>query len=98
MLLWINYVLVETLLFFPYFMEHQVTKHLPYLAMSDYKVNYANHSGYRGGPEGKERGSPARLYTDIPLRELVLTKPMGYKYVHSCSYSSLWSSQLDDIQ
>ena len=62
-------------------MEPKVNKYLPTLVMSDYMVDYTNHSGYRGGKEGKMRGSAARLYTDIPMKELVLPST-GYTYVH----------------
>ncbi|XP_067928630.1 rRNA N6-adenosine-methyltransferase ZCCHC4-like isoform X2 [Watersipora subatra] len=75
---------VTTIVFLPYFMETQVRKHLPSLSMSDYKVNYTNHSGYTN--EGKPRGSPARLYTDLPLKDLVLPTAQGYRYCEKCQH------------
>lgn len=72
-------ILVSTMLFFPYFNESQVAEFMPRLQMSDYKVNYSNHSGYSGGLGGKQRGSPARIYTDIPLKQLHLPENQGYR-------------------
>lgn len=72
---------IHVILFFPYFLEPQMTRHLPGLLMSDYKVNYSNHSGYRGGVSGRSRGSPARIFTDVPLNELVLPPSQGYRSV-----------------
>ena len=97
-IIYIFVVAASTMLFFPYFNEPQVAEFMPGLRMSDYKVNYSNHSGYRGGEGGKLRGSPARIYTDIPLNQLVLPKTQGYKYVlcvcQLLSFRDVWYSKL----
>lgn len=70
-------------------MENQVTKHFPSLAMSDYRVDYTNHSGYKGGADGKVRGSPARIFTDIPLKQMALSPGSDYRFALGCVFGAI---------
>jgi len=65
---------VSTMLVFPYFLENHVMRSSPTLLMHDYKVCYTNHPTYRAvkpGDSNKQlRGSPVRVYTNIPSADL----------------------------
>lgn len=51
---------------FPYYMENYITKIMPELSMSDYKVNYTNHATYNETSRArKDMGSPVRIFTNI---------------------------------
>jgi len=65
---------VPTMLVFPYFLENHVMRSSPSLLMHDYKVCYTNHPTYRAvKPDDNKkpsRGSPVRVYTNIPSSKL----------------------------
>jgi len=62
---------VPTMMIFPYFLENHVSRSLPSLLLHDYKVSYSNHPTYRNNNDGKQsRGSPVRIYTNIPGSKL----------------------------
>ncbi|XP_008557635.1 rRNA N6-adenosine-methyltransferase ZCCHC4 [Microplitis demolitor] len=77
----------------PYFMEPimhfksnpaGVDGGLKDLKMSDYRVDYDNHSLFRSGSTGRKFGSPVRIFTNIPLNLLKLPEDDGYKYCKRC--------------
>jgi len=67
---------IPTMLVFPYFMENHVARSSPTLLMHDFKVNYSNHPTYTSTPKQKQetnkqaRGSPVRVFTNIPSAQL----------------------------
>ena len=67
----------------PYFMQSgfEKTEALKSFAMSDYRVEYEGHRIYSGG---KKRGSPARFFTNIPLKKLVLPSDESYRLCAKC--------------
>jgi len=73
---------VPTMMVFPYFLENHVTQNLPSLLMHDYKVSYSNHPTYRN-TDKQARGSPVRIYTNIPGEKLSLPKE-DYKFCKTC--------------
>jgi hypothetical protein len=57
---------VDTILFYPYFMETWIKRWLSNLQMLDYKVSYDNQRTYSVCKFNKnKKGSPARLFTDV---------------------------------
>jgi len=82
---------VPTMMVFPYFLESHVSRSLPLLLMHDYKVSYSNHPTYHNN--GKQvRGSPVRLYTNIPGDKLSMPKE-EYKFCKVCQryvYKENW--------
>lgn len=90
-------VTLRIMFMFPYFMERimreksnppSVGGGLRDLKMSDYKVDYDNHplfvppSEARGG--ARRRGTPVRIFTNIPLRLLELPASDGYRFCERC--------------
>ncbi len=68
---------------FPYFMEKKITQALPCLKMSDYMVNYDNHSKFKEG--GRKQGSPVRIFTNLDLGLFDLSGESAlYKYCKEC--------------
>jgi len=67
---------IPTMLVFPYFLENHVARSSPSLLMHDFKVNYSNHPTYTSstqqqGTNNKHmRGSPVRVFTNIPSAQL----------------------------
>ncbi|XP_037954055.1 rRNA N6-adenosine-methyltransferase ZCCHC4-like [Teleopsis dalmanni] len=58
---------------------------MPEMQMSDYKVNYTNHSTYTDGLNKiRKQGSPARIFTNVSLERLILPVEEEYKYCASC--------------
>jgi len=73
--------------FFPYFMESRIVSQYPGMTMLDYKVDYDNHNLYKN--EKKQKGSPVRIFTNIPPEKFVLPKDQGYWFCNDCKrYSS----------
>ncbi|CAL8377294.1 unnamed protein product [Gadus morhua 'NCC'] len=68
---------------FPYFFEPRILECLPSLVMLDYQVDYDNHPMYKQGKSGR-KGTPVRLFTNIPPRDVVLPKDDGYKLCSKC--------------
>ncbi|RLU20468.1 hypothetical protein DMN91_007078 [Ooceraea biroi] len=94
-----NLATLKIMFIFPYFMEHimkeksnppSVPGGLKDLKMSDYKVDYDNHPLFVSGEQGKQRGSPVRIFTNIPLKLLELPASDGYKF---CQYCKKWVSK-----
>ncbi|XP_078588631.1 rRNA N(6)-adenosine-methyltransferase ZCCHC4-like [Branchiostoma floridae x Branchiostoma japonicum] len=75
---------IPTLWIFPYFMEHRIVGSLPSYRMLDYKVEYENHPLYQEGPKSKKRGSPVRIFTNIPTDRVVLPQDEGYRFCALC--------------
>lgn len=71
------------LFFMPYFMEPHIKNHMPDLQMSDYKVDYDNHSCFTSRPKGRKHGSPVRIFTNIPLSKLIFYSD-DYRYCDVC--------------
>ena len=72
---------VNVLWIFPYFMEAQIQKHHPLIIhMSDYQVEYDNHSF-----GGRKLGSPVRIFTDLPLKCIDLSNENGYEFCAPCA-------------
>ncbi|WAR00451.1 ZCHC4-like protein [Mya arenaria] len=81
--------------FFPYFMEQRVIDTCPTLAMLDYKVDYVNHALFRG-EGGRKKGSPVRIFTNIPAKQITLPADEGYWYCGDCErFSSLENKHCD---
>uniref|UniRef100_A0A336KBN6 CSON011077 protein n=1 Tax=Culicoides sonorensis TaxID=179676 RepID=A0A336KBN6_CULSO len=75
---------VPIILVFPYFMEFYIQKVMPELIMSDYKVNYSNHSKYNEKSKSrKDLGSPVRFFSNIHPRLIELPKEK-YKFCKPC--------------
>lgn len=75
---------VPIILVFPYFMETYVRKVMPELSMSDYKINYANHSRYNETSNArKDLGSPIRFFSNI-LSGLIKLPKEQYRFCGSC--------------
>ncbi|XP_015176615.1 PREDICTED: zinc finger CCHC domain-containing protein 4 [Polistes dominula] len=84
---------LKIIFIFPYFMERiirvksnppNVTGGLRELQMSDYKVDYDNHLLFKTDCNGRQYGSPIRIFTNIPLNLLKLPESDGYKYCNIC--------------
>ncbi|XP_033247242.1 rRNA N6-adenosine-methyltransferase ZCCHC4 [Drosophila miranda] len=72
---------------FPYFSINHIRQEMPEMEMSDYRINYSNHSRYTNvGKESRYCGSPVRLFTNVPLQLLNLPQNEGYKYCPKCSH------------
>merc|ERR1739838_359654 len=67
---------------FPYFLESHMNRNLPSLLMHDYKVSYSNHPTYHNNSK-QTRGSPVRIYTNIPGDKLSFPKE-DYKFCKTC--------------
>ncbi|XP_059175435.1 rRNA N6-adenosine-methyltransferase ZCCHC4-like isoform X2 [Physella acuta] len=81
--------------FFPYFMESRILKQLPALAMLDYKVDYDNHNLFNN--QHKKKGSPVRIFTNIPQAQFVLPPEEGYWFCQSCKrFSSQENKHCED--
>jgi len=74
---------MDTLWFFPYFMESKIIECLPSFTMMDYKVSYQNHPLFNEAKGGK-RGSPVRIFTNIAQSKFELPKSEGYKHCQVC--------------
>lgn len=64
---------------------------MPALQMSDYKINYTNHTSYTDmGNKSRKLGSPVRIFTNVPLELLKLPIQEQYKYCSKCEkYTAL---------
>lgn len=70
---------------YPYYMANYIRLDMPELQMSDYKLNYTNHSRYTNvGVACRSYGSPVRLFTNVPLGLLQLPAEEGYMYCTKC--------------
>lgn len=75
---------VPIILVFPYFMEFYVRKVMPELSMSDYIINYSNHSKYNETSTArKDLGSPVRFFTNILPGVIKLPKEQ-YRFCEPC--------------
>ncbi|XP_049778984.1 rRNA N6-adenosine-methyltransferase ZCCHC4 [Schistocerca cancellata] len=74
----------------PYFMEPYILDACPKLRMLDYKVYYENHPLFSQGSKIMKKGSPVRIFTDIPLEKCELPAEEGYRF---CPVCRQWSSQ-----
>ena len=72
---------IPILLCLPFFLSSFVSKTLPSLKMSEYRVQYTNHSKY------KKTSSPVRIFTNIALKDFVLPAEEGYKFCPHCKKS-----------
>ncbi|GFW41645.1 rRNA N6-adenosine-methyltransferase ZCCHC4 [Trichonephila clavipes] len=77
-----NLETVPLLWFFPYFLESRIIKNIPDLVMMDYKVEYSNHRKF--GDKAGSKGSPIRLFTNIPASLFVLPENEGYRFCNKC--------------
>lgn len=74
--------------FFPYFMEQRVVTPTTGYTMLDYKVDYDNHALFKG-EKGRKKGSPVRIFTNLPAKQIILPASEGYWYCEKCErYSS----------
>ena len=48
------------------------------------QVEYVNHRAFKSGGGAGKKGSPVRIFTNIPLSELVLPASEGYKLCSKC--------------
>lgn len=64
-------------------MEQHIQNHISYLQMTDYKVDYDNHTCFSSGPKGRKHGSPVRMFTNIPLSKLIFYSD-EYHYCDIC--------------
>lgn len=64
---------------------------MPAMEMSDYKINYTNHSSYTDkGNKSRKLGSPVRVFTNVPLQLIKLPVLEQYKYCAKCEkYTAL---------
>lgn len=69
--------------FFPYFNEKRIVKALPRLRMLDYAVDYENHATFNGAHGKRAKGSPVRIFTDVPLGQIPLPES-GYALCAQC--------------
>ena len=76
--------MIPILLFFPYFNEKRITTTIPSLRMSDFMVDYRNHSKFHSNSSGRKFGSPVRIFTNIQLSSIVLPETDGYHYCDNC--------------
>lgn len=61
---------------------------MPEMEMCDYKVDYMNHNSYSSDKETSRKfGSPVRIFTNIPLKQIELPESEGYKF---CSLCKRW--------
>ncbi|RUS80728.1 hypothetical protein EGW08_011514, partial [Elysia chlorotica] len=67
---------------FPYFLESRIVTSLPSLSMLDYKVDYDNHNLFNNNH--KQKGSPVRIYTNIPSAQFQLPEEDGYWFCEPC--------------
>ncbi|CAN7995778.1 unnamed protein product [Ixodes hexagonus] len=72
---------LNVLWFFPYFNEKRILGAMPSLRMLDFAVDYRNHSAFKDA--GRTKGSPVRIFTDIPLGQVQLPLDQ-YEYCDKC--------------
>ncbi|GFS40590.1 rRNA N6-adenosine-methyltransferase ZCCHC4 [Nephila pilipes] len=77
-----NLETVPLLWFFPYFLESRIINNIPDLVMMDYKVDYLNHKKF--GSKAGSKGSPIRIFTNIPTPVFALPENEGYRYCDKC--------------
>ncbi|CAD7089409.1 unnamed protein product [Hermetia illucens] len=83
-----NQSLLPVFWIFPYYMENYVKNSMPEMEMCDYKVDYMNHNSYSSDKETSRKfGSPVRIFTNVPLKQIELPESEGYKY---CSLCKRW--------
>lgn len=70
--------------FFPYFNEKRIIAALPRLRMCDYAVDYENHADFTSDGGKRAKGSPVRIFTDVPLAQIPLPEGAGYKFCGTC--------------
>ncbi|XP_032229793.2 rRNA N6-adenosine-methyltransferase ZCCHC4 [Nematostella vectensis] len=76
---------MATMFIFPYFMETQIQAALPSMKMLDYKVDYDNHPLFKDKKaHGSKRGSPVRIFTNIPAANVKLPSKDGYRFCKPC--------------
>ncbi|KAL1425059.1 hypothetical protein MTO96_019514 [Rhipicephalus appendiculatus] len=70
--------------FFPYFNEKRIITALPRLRMCDYAVDYENHADFTSDGGKRAKGSPVRIFTDVPLGQIPLPEGDGYTFCAPC--------------
>jgi len=73
---------LPTMWLFPYFMENRILSEFPEMAMLDYKVDYDNHTMYKNNL--KQKGSPVRIFTNLPQALFSLPTSEGYWFCEKC--------------
>ena len=48
------------------------------------KVEYVNHRAFKSGGGAGKKGSPVRIFTNLPLSELALPPSEGYRLCAEC--------------
>ena len=48
------------------------------------KVEYVNHRAFKSGGGAGKKGSPVRIFTNLPLSELALPSSEGYRLCGEC--------------
>ncbi|KAH8305953.1 hypothetical protein KR018_006613 [Drosophila ironensis] len=72
---------------YPYYSANHIRQAMPEMEMSDYRINYTNHSRYTNvGKQSRFCGSPVRLFTNVPLQLLRLPPAEGYKFCKKCDF------------
>jgi hypothetical protein len=46
--------------------------------MCDYQINYVNHGSFKSAG-GRKKGSPVRIFTNLPLEKVELPEGEGYR-------------------
>ncbi|XP_028391149.1 rRNA N6-adenosine-methyltransferase ZCCHC4-like isoform X2 [Dendronephthya gigantea] len=75
---------IPTIWIFPYFMEKHIIQELPSFKMCEFKVDYDNHPLYKKHHGTSSKTSPVRIFTNVPLRNIVLPPEKGYRYCEKC--------------
>ncbi|CAB4040171.1 Zinc finger CCHC domain-containing 4 [Paramuricea clavata] len=75
---------LPTFWIFPYFMESHIVEEMPSFNMCELKVNYDNHPLYKKRHSSSAKTSPVRIFTNVPLRDIVLPEDEGYRYCEKC--------------
>ncbi|GFS02167.1 zinc finger CCHC domain-containing protein 4 [Elysia marginata] len=76
---------------FPYFLENRIVENMPSLSMLDYKVDYDNHNLFNNNH--KQKGSPVRIFTNIPPAKFYLPLEDGYWFCKPCQRFSSKENQ-----
>lgn len=71
-----------TLFVFPYFSEKAVLATFKHMHMTDYVVNYVNHSVYNDFKA--KRQSAVRVYSNMPPEKIVMPQTEGYRFCKIC--------------
>jgi len=75
---------------FPYFSEGKIKRACPEVQMSDFQVEYDNHGEFSAAGRSK-KGSPVRIFTDLPLAAIDLSVVGGGKYRKCSDCNGIWT-------